>query len=440
LISPANDFQGAVDLRILVLGARGFIGRHVAATLTSRGHEVVRGQRHPPASTGVHPTVQCDFAHDTDPATWIPRLTGVDAVINCAGILRERGPDRFEPVHVSTPKALYSACARAGVRRIIQISALGDDRDGEFIASKHRGDANLARSDLDWIILRPSVVYSARGSYGGTSLLRAMSALPFILALPGNGQQRVQPVDAEDLADLTVWLLDNPALSRQILAVVGPEVMTIEAYLRMWRGWLGISSPWIIHSPLVLVAMIAHVAERIGHGPLGLTMYRMLARGNTADSLPAAQEQYPGAWTPKSLRVVLDEQPSFIQDRWHARLYFLAPTLRISLAVVWLASAAVGFLTPRHTIQVLLEPTGVARASAPLVYVASLIDLVLGAWLLTGRRTTAAGVLMLISLFSYTAFIGVTMPSVWMEPFGGLLKNLALIPTVMVMMVLADRK
>lgn len=67
----------------------------------------------------------------------------------------------------------------------MQVSALGDPRDGEFIASKHALDADLQKLDLDWAILRPSVVYSPAGSYGGSSLLRALAALPFMLFVPG---------------------------------------------------------------------------------------------------------------------------------------------------------------------------------------------------------------------------------------------------------------
>src|SRR5687768_15590531 len=135
----------------------------------------------------------------TAPASWRASLEGIDAVVNVAGILRERGSQRFDRIHHDGPLALAQACVEAGVARFVQISALGHPDDGEFIASKHRFDQALQQLPLAAIVLRPSVVYSTAGSYGGTSLLRALAAVPGVLPLPGDGRSRIQPLAAEDL-------------------------------------------------------------------------------------------------------------------------------------------------------------------------------------------------------------------------------------------------
>ena len=353
--------------------------------------------------------------------------------------MRERGEDKFEKVHVETPAALFDACALAGIQRVIQLSALGNPDDGEFIASKYRGDERLVKLDLDWTILRPSVVYSTRGSYGGTSLLRAMSALPVALLLPGSGQQEIEPISAEDLARLVVHLLETGAAKRRILEVVGPETVTLENYLQTWRRWLRFPEPIVLRIPDWVVAIAAWAGERFGNGPLGMTMYRMLTRGNTTQ--PGARDELNriAAWSAKPISQVLAEQPSFVQDRWHARLYFLAPLLRFALGIVWITSALVGFITPQAEIRTLLSNAGVTSGAVALDYAASSVDLLLGGSLLLGKCITPVGLLMLISLLSYTLFIGTAMPAMWLEPFGGLLKNLALIPAVLMMMATADR-
>jgi hypothetical protein len=171
-----------------------------------------------------------------------------------------------------------------------------------------------------------------------------------------------------------------------------------------------------------------------------MTMYRMLTRGTTMQ--PGARDELdriPG-WTAKPISQVLAEQPSFVQDRWHARLYFLVPSLRFVLGIVWITSAFVGFATPQAEIRTILANAGVPSGAVALVYFASLVDFLLGGLLLLGKYIVPVGTLMLISLLSYTSFIGIAMPAMWLEPFGGLLKNLALIPAVLVMMATADRK
>lgn len=109
-----------------------------------------------------------DFARMTTPESWRETLRGVDAVVNAAGILRETGRQTFARIHIGGPLALARACVEAGVKRFVQISALGQPGDGEFIASKHRFDEALLALSLEAVVLRPSVVYAASGSYGGT--------------------------------------------------------------------------------------------------------------------------------------------------------------------------------------------------------------------------------------------------------------------------------
>lgn len=435
-------------MKVLVTGAEGFIGRHVVAALLAAGHEVVRGvRRHGPSSTTDHPPerdsrVECDFDHDLQPEAWLPRLAGIDAVVNCAGILRERGGTRFESVHVTAPRALFAACERLGVRRVIQVSALGEPADGEFIASKHRGDATLAAMDLDWVVLRPSVVYSTRGSYGGTSLLRAMAATPWVLALPGDGSQRIQPLSADDLGALIARLLMPGTSSRSIVEVVGPATLTLEEYLREWRAWLRVSAPrLVLRVPVPLVGLVAQLGEHLGSGPLGRTMHAMLARGNVgARDAPTHMRSLLGR-EPTALQAALAARPSFVQDRWQAHLYLLDPALRLALAFVWIFSAWVGFATPGSEIDALLRPAGFGpEISVPLVRAASAVDLSLGLLLLLKWRPRLVGALMIVSLLAYTLLIGTMLPGAWFDPFGGLLKNVALLPAVAMMMAMAKRR
>ena len=174
-------------MRILLTGATGFIGGHLAGALRAAGHRVLEVRRR---ATDPANHIEADFARDVNAAFWRDKLAGVDCVINAVGILREHGEQTFERIHTRAPRALFEACAQSGVRRIIQISALGaDDGTSGYFRSKHEADLYLATLTLDWTIVQPSVVYGP----GGTSarLFTMLASLPLI-PLPGEGRQALE--------------------------------------------------------------------------------------------------------------------------------------------------------------------------------------------------------------------------------------------------------
>ena len=123
-------------MRILLVGASGFIGRHLARALLPR-HQVLWAARSPPSwsDPALH-HVPVDLSRDTAADVWLPRIEGVDAVVNAAGLLRESGSQRFEAIHVQAPIALFDACAMRGVRRVVQVSALGADDGDDGVSGK----------------------------------------------------------------------------------------------------------------------------------------------------------------------------------------------------------------------------------------------------------------------------------------------------------------
>jgi uncharacterized protein YbjT (DUF2867 family) len=430
-------------MRVLVTGAYGFIGSQIVTALSAAGHEVVCAVRRygPRGRFGHLPTVTCDMARDIQPACWLPRLTGIDAVVNAAGILREAGGQTFDAVHRAAPCALFEACRLAGVRRVIQISALGTPEDTGFVRSKHEADACLAKLDLDWVVLRPSVVYSSAGSYGGTSLLRAMAALPYVLPVPGGGGQRLQPIHGEDLAHAVVRLLESKDGARRVLEAVGPQALTITEYQTAFRHWLGLPRVSAVRVPLGLIRPVVWLGEKFGRGPLGLTMFRMLERGNVGT--PEAYERFAAAsgLRPRSLEEALRARPSFVQDRWHARLYFLRPLLRACLGLLWVFSGLVGFLTPLTEGHAMLGQAGVsAGVATALVYGACTLDVAIGSAVLARVAVRLMGVFMLLLLVGYTFFLGTVQPALWLEPFGALVKNIPLVPAVLVMLALEEQR
>src|SRR5437870_1757999 len=119
-------------MRVLVTGATGLIGSAIVAHLNQCGHEIVAVARKPEPAAARLPVAQLiylDLRTATAPETWLPHLAGIEAVVNCAGVLQDSGRDSTMGVHVEGAVALFGACERAGVRRVIQISAIGIERE-----------------------------------------------------------------------------------------------------------------------------------------------------------------------------------------------------------------------------------------------------------------------------------------------------------------------
>ena len=432
-------------MRILLTGATGFIGRHVAGRLIAAGHEVVCCVRNEERAARMFPgqrTIACDFNSDTRPDMWSPRLADVDAVVNCAGILQARRGQSIEAVHKAAPAALFEACRDRGVRRVIQISALGADAGAgtAYAETKHAADAHLQGLDLDWTILKPSLVYSCAGSYGGTSLFRALAALPFAIPVVGDGTQVFQPIHMDDLAEGVLRLLETPQPPPKVIVASGPQALHLAEILVALRRWLGLAAAPILHVPVQLVELIARLAQRLGApGPINTTALRMLAYGNTADP-----DDFIAATgiEPRPFALALSAQPAHVQDRWHARLYFLRPLLRLVIALFWIASGLVA-LAPGAIDRAtpLLQAAGVPDGRFGLALAAgALIDVILGGLLLIRWRVLLVGCLQLLVTAGYLTWLTIADPGLWMHPLGPLIKTLPLMVATLVMMAVEEER
>lgn len=263
-------------MKILLAGATGFIGSHLTTALAAVGHRVKPASR----------SNRIDFGRMLAPADWLPHLKGVDAVINCVGIIGETGNQRFEALHRLAPSALFHACSLAGVRRVLQISALGADETAfsAYHMSKRAADDCLRSLDLDWFVLRPSLVYGPGGK--STALFMRMAAMPLIPVV-GDGRQKLQPVHIGDVVDTVLKCLAS-AQARLTLDIVGCDTYTFAEWLQTMRLAQGLPPARLLRIPLVL-AMAGARLGRCFNPILQPENVRMLQKGYGADVQPLAR-------------------------------------------------------------------------------------------------------------------------------------------------------
>ncbi len=420
-------------MNILLTGASGFIGSHLLRTLTAAGHRVSACVHHP---DNAH-SLACDFSRDHNEEIWLPRLSGIDVVINAVGIIRETRKQHFDALHRDSPIALFRAAEKSGVKKIIQISALGADEQAhsQYHLSKRAADELLASLNIDWTILRPSIVYGAGAK--STALFRAMAALP-ITPLVADGKQLIQPVHVDDLSRVVLQAVEGEALNHKHLDLVGPEPVTLCDYLAAQRQWLDGGALRTLSIPYPLSLRLAAIGGFLGTTPIDKEAVEMLQRGNTSDISPLL-----GAcgFTPRSLDESLRATPATDADRWHARLYFLAPLLRVTLALLWIYTAITSaFLYPVEQSVALLQQVGIGDSFAPyFLYGAAALDFALGMALLLRYHITSVALIQVASILGYTAIISFALPEFWLHPYGPVTKNIPLIIATLMMLQLERR-
>ena len=281
-------------MNILLTGSTGFVGRTVAAALTRAGHQVHGGVSPRHRSPGAL-QVPMDFARDTSAQAWLPRLAGIDAVINAVGVLRDSRARPIDAVHQHTPVALFDACAQAGVRRVVHISALGIEGSAtRYATTKRAADTHLLalaqQGALHPAILRPSVVFGKGGD--SSALFMNLARLPLAL-LPGPVlQARVQPVSVHDLAAAVVALL-GPAIDQTgTIECTGPEALTMGVFIASLRQQLGQRPATVLRLPQPLTTLSARLGDAVPPSPWCSETLAMLGSDNVGN--PAVFEQLLG--------------------------------------------------------------------------------------------------------------------------------------------------
>ena len=417
-------------MRILVVGASGFIGRHLVPVLLQR-HQLLWAARTPPDFS--HPSltyVPVDLARDTDSRDWLHRLDDVDVVINAAGILREHGMQTFDAIHVRAPAALFDACAQRRIHRVIQLSALGADEQAQsaYHLSKKAADDHLRKLRLSSVVVQPSLVFGADGS--SAELFCQLAALPLV-PVPGRGLQQVQPVHIDDLVDLICVLVESPQVPAQI-AATGPRAITLRDYLREMRNAMSLSPARFLPVPMPLVRLDAAAARWLPGSLIDNDSVQMLERGNTSSCEPMAALL---GRAPRDYAQFIRNGFEATALRQRALLGCLLPMLRISVALVWIVTGLVSaFVYPVDASLQLLARTGIHGASGLLaLYGAAMLDLAFGVLTLF-MRSRWLWIAQITLILAYTLVITLRLPEFWSHPYGPLLKNLPMLAAIFLLM------
>lgn len=288
-------------MKIAITGGTGFVGGHLARRLVQEGHEVVliaRGLDHRNKNLLKLPHVQFMPVGISQEKKLVQAFAGCHAVAHCAGINRETGQQTYAHVHVEGTRNVVRAAAQAGVRKIALLSFLrARPRCGSgYHESKWQAEEIVRSAGLDYTILKAGVIYG-RGDHMLDHLSHAFHTFP-LFALVGMKDKPVRPVAVEEVASILFASLVDGRLSRQTVAVTGPEELTLGQAVQRVARVVG-REPFYFRMPVFFHFLLAWCLERVMTIPLvSLAQVRILSEGIVEPMPPC--ETLPGDLAPKT--------------------------------------------------------------------------------------------------------------------------------------------
>jgi NADH dehydrogenase len=274
--------------RTAVLGGSGFIGRYVVKRLAARGDVIAVGCRNaeqakflkPMGAVGQIATLNVTIADEPMLAAY---LAGNEALVNCVGILRESGAQRFDLVHHTGPARLARLAREAGVERFVHISAIGADprSASAYARTKAAGEQAVRDAFPTATILRPSVVFGPEDQFFNRFATMAMlaPALPLI----GGGETRFQPVYVGDVADAVVKCLDDPAAAGRTYELGGPRTYSFRQLIELMLAEIR-RKRFLVNLPFGLAAFQARLMSVLPSPPLTPDQVELLKRDNVVSA------------------------------------------------------------------------------------------------------------------------------------------------------------
>lgn len=277
-------------MKIAITGGTGFVGRNIARALAADGHSVVlvaRGHDH--TDSTIHHLSGAIFVPiGLDDADKLAQaFAGCDAVAHCAGINREIAGVTYQRVHVDGTRNVVDAARRAGVAKIVLISFLRARPacGSGYHESKWAAEEVVRSSGLDYTVFKCGVIYG-KGDHMLDHLSHGFYTFP-IFAFVGFTDKPIRPTAVEDVARLVKASLIDGALSKQTVAVLGPEEMTLRQAVRRVARIVG-KRPLMFPMPLWFHYILGWFVERVMKTPLvSVAQVRMLSEG-LAEPIPTS--------------------------------------------------------------------------------------------------------------------------------------------------------
>jgi uncharacterized protein YbjT (DUF2867 family) len=276
----ATQKEEAVN--IAITGGTGFVGSHLAQSLTAKGHSVVliaRGLDKRNETVLHAERTQYRAIGTSDEEKLVAAFEGCDGVAHCAGINRELSPGDYDRIHVQGTQNVVNAAKKAGVKKIVMVSFFRarPNCGSRYHESKYQAEEIVRNSGLDYTVLKAGMIYG-RGDHMLDHLSHVFHTLP-LFGLVGFKQKVLAPLAIEDMVRIMDAALVEGRLSRQTVPIIGPDKISLEE-LTKHVGKVVHRVPAIFPMPVFFHYGLAKMLEATMDIPLiSIAQVRILTEG-----------------------------------------------------------------------------------------------------------------------------------------------------------------
>ncbi|HEU5324244.1 MAG TPA: NAD-dependent epimerase/dehydratase family protein, partial [Methylomirabilota bacterium] len=251
---------------VLVTGPAGFLGRALVPRLLADGHAVrALVRRSAPGLT--HARLTAVTGDVLDAASVDRAVAGADAIVHLATASAREGSDVARAVNVDGTRHLLEAARRHGVRRFVFTSTISTTRArmGPYGRTKRVAEEMVASSGLDWVTLRPSLVYGSVDTGLVAMLAGTIRKLPAVPVI-GRGDVAIDPIHLDDVCAVIAQCLVRGDVVGRTYDLLGPERLTFNAFVDRLGERIGLRRPRL-HLPGGLMLLGASILGRLMKSP-----------------------------------------------------------------------------------------------------------------------------------------------------------------------------
>ena len=271
---------------VTVFGGTGFLGRRIVRHLHDKGYSVRIASRHPNLPSGDDPQLRPIAANIHDRQSIASAIAGAFGVVNAVSLYVARGKETFHTVHVAAAERLAIEARKTGVERFVQISGIGADAQSPspYIRARGQGEQAVRAVFAGATVIRPAVMFGPDDAFLNT-LIKLLRRLP-VYPMFGRGESRLQPADAEDVAEAVARVVQRSETGPQTVECGGPRVYSYEELLRTIARAASVK-PILVPVPFGVWHALAWLAEALPGAPVTRNQVELMQVDTVASpSLP----------------------------------------------------------------------------------------------------------------------------------------------------------